>query len=253
MPGGRCQLPRHAIATESTTMTRLILLPGLASDHVMWQDQLAVLPAHFRAHVTDVHARCDTIEAMARTLLEEHPGELILCGASMGGIVAMEVAHQAPARVRGLVLLGTSARPETDEIRALREAAIVLFAEGRAAEVLRANVPLAFHASRTGDTALVQRYMDFVLAAGAQQLIRQNRAIMARPDARIRLPALRCPVLVVCGDADQLTPPECSREIADLLPQARLEMLAQCGHMLTMEQPARVNALLLQWLAQLPA
>jgi pimeloyl-ACP methyl ester carboxylesterase len=233
-------------------MTRLILLPGLACDHVMWQDQLAALPASLRPHVTDVHARCETIEAMARTLLDEHPDELILCGASMGGIVAMEVARQAPGRIRGLALLGTSARPETEEIRALREAAIGLFADGRAAEVLRANVPLAFHASRAGDTALVRRYMDFVLAAGAQQLIRQNRAIMTRPDARMHLAALRCPVLVVCGDADPLTPPECSREIAALLPQAQLEILAPCGHMLTMEQPARVNALLLQWLSRLP-
>lgn len=233
-------------------MTRLILLPGLASNHVMWQAQLAALPASLRPHVTDVHARCDTIEAMARSLLDEHPGELILCGASMGGIIAMQAAHQAPQRIRGLALLGTSARPETDEMRELREAAIGLFADGRTAEVLRANVPLAFHASRAGDAALVQCYMDFVLAAGAQQLIRQNRAIMARPDARAHLPALRSPALVLCGDSDQLTPPECSREIASLLPQAQLEILAQCGHMLTMEQPARVNALLLHWLARLP-
>jgi len=233
-------------------MTQLILLPGLASDHVMWQSQLAVLPAHYRSHVTDVHARCDTIESMARTLLAEHPGNLILCGASMGGIVAMQVAHQAPERIVGLALLGSSARPETEETRALREAAIGLFADGRAAEVLRANIPLAFHASRTRDQALAQTYLDFVLAAGARQLIRQNRAIMARPDARRHLPALQCPALVVCGDSDQLTPLECSREIAELLPQARLEIVQQCGHMLTMEQPGRVNALLLQWLAQLP-
>ena len=158
----------------------------------------------------------------------------------------------APQRIRGLALLGTSARPETDDMRRLREAALTLFADGRASEILRANVPLAFHASHAGDPLLVQRYLDFVLEAGASQLIRQNRAIMARPDARRQLAALQCPTLVLCGESDQLTPPECSREIASLLPNARLEMLAQCGHMLTMEQPARVNALLLEWLAALP-
>ena len=233
-------------------MTQLILLPGLASDDVMWRAQLAVLPAHHRAHVTDVHARHPTIEAMAAALLNEHPGDLLLCGASMGGIIAMEVARQAPARIRGLALLGTNARPETADVRALREAAVVFFEQGRALEVLRVNVPLAFHGSRIADTQLTQTYLDFVMAAGAEQLVRQNRAIMARPDARLHLPKLACPVLVMCGDADQLTPPECSQEIARLVPQARLVLVPACGHMLTMEQPEIVNATLRSWLAGLP-
>ena len=233
-------------------MNPLILLPGLASDHVMWRAQLAALPIAWPAYVTDVHARCESIEAMARTLLQEHPGELVLCGASMGGVVAMEVARQAPQRIRGLALLGTSARPESDDMRVLREAAIELFAQGRAAEVLRANVPFAFHSSRSTDKTLVQDYMAMMHRAGAEQLISQNRAIMARSDARRYLPGLRCPVLMVCGDADQLTPVECAQEIVDLVPHARLEILPQCGHMLTMEQPERVNTLLRDWLATLP-
>jgi pimeloyl-ACP methyl ester carboxylesterase len=233
-------------------MSRLILIPGLASDAVMWQAQLAALPAHHHPHVTDVHHRCTTIEAMAHALLAENDGELVLCGASMGGIVAMEAVRQAPQRIRGLALLGTNARPETDEIRKLREAAIVFFEQGRAAEVLRANVPLAFHASRARDTALTQTYLDFVLAAGAGQLVRQNRAIMARPDARLHLGAVRCPVLVVCGDSDQLTPQECSREIAALVAHAELVIVPECGHMLTMERPDIVNATLMAWLRSLP-
>lgn len=233
-------------------MTQIILIPGLACDAVMWQAQMSALPANYRAHVTDAHTRADTIEAMARSLLDEHPGELILCGASMGGIIAMEAVHQAPRRIRALALLGTNARPETDDMRRLREAAIALFADGRAAEVLRANLPLAFHPSRAADAPLLRAYLDFVLKAGSGQLIRQNRAIMARPDARSHLPAVSCPTLVLCGDADQLTPPECSREIASLIPAASLVMVPQCGHMLTMEQPDAVNAALLQWLQQLP-
>ena len=233
-------------------MTQIILIPGLACDDVMWRAQLAVLPAHYRAHVTDVHTRADTIEAMARTLLDEHPGELILCGASMGGIVAMQVVHQAAHRVRALALLGTNARPEAEDMRLLREAAIALFAQGRAAEVLRANLPLAFHASRAGDSQLIRTYLDFVTKAGPEQLVRQNRAIMARPDARTHLPAVACPTLVMCGDADQLTPPQYAHEIAALIPSCRLVMVPQCGHMLTMERPDSVNATLLQWLRQLP-
>ncbi len=73
---------------------------------------------------------------------------------------------------------------------------------------------------------------------------------MARPDARTHLASVACPVLVMCGDSDQLTPPDCSREIAALVPSARLVMVPRCGHMLTMEQPQFVNSTLLAWLAQ---
>ena len=232
-------------------MTQLILLPGLASDAVMWRDQLAAIPARWNTHVTTVHSRHTSVPDMAAALLAEHEGELVLCGASMGGIVAMEAARQAPGRLRGLALLGTNARPETGDMHRLREAAIVLFEDGRSAELLRANIPLAFHADHVSEARLTQTYLDFVLAAGAQQLIQQNRAIMSRPDARTHLTKLSCPVLVLCGDSDQLTPPECSEEIAALIPQARLVMIPRCGHMLTMEQPARVNQLLLQWLRTL--
>ncbi len=228
----------------------LILIPGLASDATMWQAQLRDL-ARWQPRVTGVHARCDTIEAMAAALLGETPGPLVLCGASMGGMVAMEAARQAPQRIRGLALLGTDPGPERPEMRALREAAIALFAQGRVAEVIEPNVALAFHPHNAA--RLSAAYLDFVLAAGADALIRQNRAVIARPDAQAHLGALRCPTLVVCGDSDQLTPPERSRAIAQRVPQAQLEILPECGHMLTMERPDLLNPLLARWLASLPA
>ncbi|MEO7547649.1 MAG: alpha/beta fold hydrolase [Ramlibacter sp.] len=231
-------------------MTQLLFLPGLAGDAVMWQAQSGAL-ADFGPRVTDVHTRFGTIAQMAAALLAENDGALVLCGASMGGIVAMEVARQAPQRLRGLALLGTNARPETPDMQALREAAIELFAQGRAAEVIEPNVALAFDPDNARNPALVRAYLDFVLAAGAQQLIAQNRAIIGRPDARSHLPQLCCPVLVMCGDADQLTPPECSREIAALIPAAELVVLPRCGHMLTMEKPEAVSAELRRWLQKL--
>ena len=97
---------------------------------------------------------------------------------------------------------------------------------------------------------LVQHYLDMVLFAGGAQLARQNRVISARPDARQHLPQCACPVLVLCGDSDQLTPPECSQEIADLIAHAELLWLGRCGHMLTMEHPQAVAAAMQRWLQQ---
>lgn len=231
-------------------MAQLLLLPGLAGDEVMWRSQLSAL-APRRPLVADVHMRHPSVEDMAAALLAEHPGELILCGASMGGMVAMEAARQAPRRIAGLALLGTTARPESDDMRQLREDAIALFSQGRVHEVIAPNVAFAFHADQAQEPGLLAAYLDFVLRAGAEQLIVQNCAVIARPDARPHLPALRCPTLVMCGDSDQLTPPEHSREIAALVPGAQLVMVPRCGHMLTMEKPDAVNAALQRWLSGL--
>jgi pimeloyl-ACP methyl ester carboxylesterase len=228
---------------------RVILLPGLASDAALWRDQIPALQAAGHAvHVADTHARAATLTGMALTLLAEHDGPLVLAGTSMGGIVALEVFRQAPQRVAALALLGSSARPDTPALVRLRSEAIALFEQGRVEEVLRANLPFAFHPSRQGDAALVSAYFEMIDRAGAAQLVRQNRALMARPDSRPLLPRLRCPLLVACGDADALTPPECAREIAAAVPHARLEILPECGHLLTWEQPQAVNGLLLDWL-----
>jgi pimeloyl-ACP methyl ester carboxylesterase len=232
-------------------MTQLVFVPGLAADAVMWQPQLNAIPAQFQPAVTDVHMYHATLPEMATALLQEHSGDLILCGASMGGMLAMEAVRQAPQRIKALALLGTTARPETEAMRDMRQAAIILFEQGRAEEVLAANLALAFHPSQANDRELRQTYLEFVLRAGADQLIRQNRALMARPDARLHLSRVSCPTLVLCGDADQLTPPDCSREIAQLINGAEFKLVPQCGHMLTMERPAEVNAALLTWLASI--
>ena len=224
----------------------LVLLPGLAADASMWEAQRAAFPA---APVADVHFRFDTLPAMAAALLDEHAGELLLCGASMGGMLALECVRQAPQRVRGLALLGSSARPDTPEIAALRANAFAMIDEGRYDEMIAMNVPFSFHADRLAERALTDAYVEMLRRAGPAQLVRQNVAVAARPDSRPLLPRIACPTLVVCGDADVVTPLEHSREIAAAVPGAELVVLERCGHMLTMERPGEVNAALARWLA----
>ena len=229
-------------------MTTLVLIPGLAADHRMWLAQQRDLGARWPTAVASAHQACDSISAMAQAVLGEFDGELVLCGASMGGMVALEAVRLAPSRVRGLALLGTLAHPESPEMYQLRSDAIALFEQGQAHEIIRANVALAFHPDHAADPALTALYLEMVLSAGIQTLIRQNRAVMARPDARVHLAQIACPTLVLCGDADQLTPPEHSREIAAHIAGARLALIQRSGHMLTMEQPDEVNRLLRDWI-----
>lgn len=229
----------------------LVMLPGLACDAEIWRAQLGAL-AHHRPRVGDPHMRADSLADMAEALLADHDGDLVLVGASMGGRIALQAALQAPQRVRGLALLGSTARADTEELRALRSEAVLRFEAGEMEMLIDANTWFVFHRSAWDDDALLERYRAMVRRAGVAQLVRQNRAMMAAPDLRPRLAGLRCPTLVVCGEGDGVTPPDCSREIAAAVPGAQLELLADCGHMLTMEKPAQVNRLLAGWLASLP-
>jgi pimeloyl-ACP methyl ester carboxylesterase len=233
-------------------MTSVLFLPGLACDEELFAHQRVALGAWHAVQVVDVHTRADSLPAMARLLQAEHPGSHVLVGASMGAMVALQMALAAPERVQAVAVLGSTARPDTPELIRLRSQACELFAAGRMDEVLAANALMAFHpvnlSASVTHKALVARYLAMVRRAGAEQLIAQNRAVMAREDLRPRLPGLRCPVLVMCGEADQLTPPAVAREIADALPAATLELVPGAGHMLTMEQPEIVSAALLRWL-----
>ena len=100
---------------------------------------------------------------------------------------------------------------------------------------------------------MAARYLAIIHRAGAAQLIAQNRAVMARDDGRPHLAAIRCPTLVLCGESDALTPPEVSRELAAAIPGARLALVPEAGHMLTLEQPRAVAAQLGPWLAEVLA
>jgi pimeloyl-ACP methyl ester carboxylesterase len=228
-------------------MHRLILLPGLACDDALFRDQWPALRALGDVQVSDVHTRFDTLPEMAAALLAEQGADFALAGCSMGGMLALEIWRQAPQRVRGLALLGTSARPDTPELITLRRWACDLYARGRMDEVLRPNVMLAFHPRNAADPVLLADYLAMMARAGAAQLIRQNQAVMARPDSRPLLAEIACPTLVVGGEADGLTPPECAREIAAGIAGAELHLLDDAGHMLSWESPQRVTALLAHW------
>ena len=79
---------------------------------------------------------------------------------------------------------------------------------------------------------------------GPEVFQRQQRAIMARPDSRPMLASIPCPTLLVFGRQDGITTIEHQNEMLNTIPDARLEILEDCGHMMTLEKPADVNALL---------
>ena len=73
---------------------------------------------------------------------------------------------------------------------------------------------------------------------------------MGRPDSRPDLPRVACPTLVLCGRQDALTPLGAHEEMARAIPDARLVVVEECGHISPLERPETVTGALREWLAR---
>lgn len=225
----------------------LVLIPGLANTPRLYDAQIAALSSERTIIVAD-HTRDDSLPDMAARLLRDVPGRFALAGLSMGGYIAMEVMRQAPERVERLALLDTSARPDTPEARADRERMIALAEAGRFEDITSRLWPRLVHPDRQDDRALKEVVVGMMREVGGQAYIRQQRAIMARPDSRPLLPGIEIPTLILVVEGDAITPPEIAREMAEMIEWSSLVVIPESGHLSCLEQPEPVTRALRLWL-----
>jgi pimeloyl-ACP methyl ester carboxylesterase len=230
------------------TRQPLVLLPGLLCDGALWASQVAALADVAAPTVGDL-SRAEDLGTMARQILDQAPPRFALAGLSMGGYVAFEIMRQAPERVTRLALLDTSARPDTPERAQQRRDFIRLARTGEFKGLTPRLLPQWVHPDRMKDPRFVDAVTSMTQRVGRDAFIRQQTAILGRPDSRPGLARIRVPTLVLCGRQDMATPVEVAREIASDIEEARLVIVEECGHLATMEKPAEVNAAMRAWLA----
>lgn len=224
----------------------LVLLPGLLCDARLWRDPAAALADLTPVHHADLTLD-DSVAGMAARVLEAAPPVFALAGLSMGGYVAFEILRQAPERVARLALLDTSARTDPPKRRAVRKAGLVLAESGRFAGVTRRLLPQLVHESRV-ESEVGDAVMTMAQRVGRDAFLRQQRAIIDRPDSLPLLPAIAVPTLIGVGEDDRMTLPEESRLLHERIPGARLHVFARCGHLPPMEVPQETTAVLRDWL-----
>jgi pimeloyl-ACP methyl ester carboxylesterase len=219
----------------------------LLCDRALWRHQIADLADVAEISVADL-TRDTTMAGMAERVLATAPPRFALAGLSMGGYVAQQIMRTAPDRVERLALLDTSARADNPEQTSRRRGLIELASKGQFKGVSPRLLPSFLHPDRLNDTALTQEVMAMAERVGRDAFLRQEEAIMGRVDGREDLRAIRCPTLVLCGAEDALTPPKVHEEIAARIPQAKLVVVPDCGHLSTMERPEAVTAAMREWL-----
>lgn len=227
----------------------LMLVPGLNCTEELFRPQVEALSGDYDIRVAD-HRQDETIPMIAARILAGAPERFAIAGLSMGGYITLEVLRQAPGRVTRLALLDTTARPDTEEGRRNRERLIGFAQSGRFEEVHPVLWPRLVHPARYGDKALEAVVIKMMRETGPEAFVRQQRAIMGRPDSRSMLPGIEIPTLVLVGDQDAITPPEMAREMAEAIEWASLVVVPECGHLSTLERPQAVNQALSAWLTQ---
>ncbi len=227
----------------------LVLLPGLLNDSRLWSAQVAALAPLARCMVADLTLD-DTLAAMAERVLAAAPPRFALAGLSMGGYVALDILRRAPERVERLALVDTTARPDTPEQSQRRRDAVALAHAGGFDRIMPTMLPLLVHPDHLALERVGGLAKDMARAVGPDGFARQQNAVMHRPDARPGLPRIPCPTLVLVGADDAVTPLDRAEEMAELIPQSRLEVVEKCGHLSPLEQPDAVSAAMAAWLRQ---
>ncbi len=225
----------------------LLLIPGMMCDARLFTPQIVEFSAERAVHIASL-AGCETIEEMARSVLDAAPERFALAGLSMGGMVAMEVLRRAPERVTRVALMDTNSQSETPAIAASREPQIVGVLAGRLPEVMKDVMRPEYLAAGPKRVEILALMQDMALALGEGTFVRQSRALQRRPDQQKTLRQIRMPALVLCGEHDALTLPRRHEFMATLIPYATLRIIEESGHVPTLEAPEATNAALREWL-----
>lgn len=222
------------------------------TDERLYAAQVAALEADYECAVFAFRDH-DSLGGMAEELLANTPARFTLIGLSLGGYLAFEVIRRQLRRVARLVLMDTTAVADHPARLAGRHADIAKVSEG-GIEALIPDLPARWlHPSHVQRAKLTSLMSEMARSIGARGQSNQQTAMMGRPDSHDDLARVKVPTLVLCGRNDPVTPVPDHEAMAEKIPGARLEIIENCGHLSTIEQPDAVNRVLIDWLRKTDA
>ena len=230
--------------TATPKAPHLILVHGAGGNHQLWgyairnlgaaNTYALDLPGHGRSNGTGrwtIAGYADfVLDFMDALQLEA----AVVAGHSMGGATAMTMALHHPQRVAGLVLVGTGARLRV--LQAILDGTLSNFED-----TIQLICEYAY--SPDAPRQLVRQGQRQMLDV-APQTIHDDFAACNTFDIMERVGEIRCPTLVICGTEDRLTPPKYAQYLAEGIAGAELKWVEGAGHMVMIEKPDRVAALL---------
>ena len=230
----------------------IVFIPGLILTKNLFLAQEEVLKSCPNLSITHAntlgHA---SITDMAEEILDTQDGNFIPIGLSMGGYVAAELARLAPDRLDGMALLSTGPHADEERQKRIRRELVRMSTMGKFKGVTPRLLPRFLSPAALKNETLSSAVMAMGEAVGQHNFALQQQAIMNRHDQMDTLAQFQKPSLVLCGDLDELTPPELAYQMADVLTDVELVILPNVGHLSAMEAPDEVTAALLRLLGRI--
>ena len=260
---GAAIIPRRLTAGQrSVPMENLVLLPGMMCDERLWGPQIDGLRGQCRSITVGDISRSDSIESLARDVLEAAPPRFALAGLSMGGIVALEMwrlsasggeidasGGKQQTRITRLALLNTNAHADLPERSRQRDELLARALAGGFEDMVKEELKPVYLAEKNKDNGvLLDTVFAMAMMQGTEVFQRQCRALQSRAGFEAVLPSINVPTLLLCGDEDRLCPVAVHRQMAEAIPDSQLHIIESCGHLSTMEAPEEVNRALGRWL-----
>jgi len=245
--------------TDEGTGTPLVFVHGFPLCRATWSRQLQAFKSRHRVIALDLRGLGQSeatpgpvsmqrfAEDLHELLQHLQTGPVILAGHSMGGYVALAFAKAFAPMLRGLVLVATRAGADTPEAASARRTQAEQVRLHGASIVVNAMAPKMLDPHNT-DAEMAQTVRGFMEPSKPEGVIGALLGMAERPDARPWLAQIQVPTLVITGKEDGIIAPAESEAMARAIPGARLELIADAGHLVAFEQADAFNAALRSWL-----
>jgi pimeloyl-ACP methyl ester carboxylesterase len=242
----------------------ILFIHGYPLDRTIWRDQVRALDGFCRiapdlrgmgqSDAPDLgYSMSIYADDLAAILDALGIDDVVLCGLSMGGYVALEFLRQRRSRVRGLVLMDTRADADAPEVRRGRDLAATMAKERGAAAIADSMLPKMLAPATLGRRPDIGEALRTLMSsAPVAGVVGALTAMRDRQSSESLLGTLNdVPTLVVVGEADAVTSPDQARAMAKAIPGARLAVIPGAGHLPPLEQPEATNDRLREFLGSL--
>ncbi|MDS7933273.1 alpha/beta hydrolase [Acinetobacter sp. V91_7] len=223
----------------------VVLIPGFMLDEYLWDELVNALPREWKIFRATLKEGC-TIKEIAQKIAENVPENFVLIGFSLGGYIARSIAEQFPERVKALILIASSLRPDSEEQKSQKLTAIRLNSKETFRGLSSISIAKTLHPSNAQNRDLVKRIQGMGNRLGYDEFVKQSMLDRSSYD----MGKIICPTLIISGSEDQLRSDEEAIELLDQLPYAKHEVINNTGHMIPIEQADILALKISNWLVE---